>query len=69
MEKLSLRKIYDKYYKGKFSYTTFRTLFLEHIDKFKNVEIVKFPKKTTYNIFDEKDFINTFNTLVNIEKI
>jgi len=69
MKKTSLKKVYEKYYKDKFSYPTFRSLFLEHKDKFKDVEIIKFPKRTTYNILNEEDFINTFNTLINIEKI
>ena len=69
MEKLSLRKIYNKHYKNKFSYTTFRTLFNENKDKFNNVEMVKFKRKTTYNILNEEDFINTFSSLIQIEKL
>ena len=69
MGKLSLRKIYNEHYKNKFSYTTFREIFNENKDKFKNVEMIKFKKKTTYNILDEEDFISTFNTLIKIEKI
>jgi len=69
MENVSLKKLYEKYYKGKFSYPTFRNLFLKHIDNFKNVEIIEFPKKTTYKIKNEEEFINTFNKLIQIKQI
>ncbi len=69
MEKLNLKRIYERHYKDKISYATFRTLFINNKDNFKNVEIIKFPRKTTYKILDEKDFIETFNKLINIEKI
>ena len=69
METFNLKKIYEKHYKNKISYAKFRTLFIENIDKFKDVELIKFPKKTTYKIKNEKDFVNTFNNLIEIKQI
>ena len=68
-EKITLNSIYKKYYKNYFSYPTFRKLFLEHKDKFKDVKITKFPKYTNFEILNENDFVNTFNKLFEIEKI
>jgi len=67
--KITLSDVYKNYYKNYFSYPTFRKLFLEHKEMFKDVKITKFPKYTTYEILDENGFVKTFNNLFEIEKI
>jgi len=71
MEKkeFSLSKVHELYFKNYMSYPAFRKLFLENKDKFKNVEMIKFPRKTIYKIYDKDNFVETFNKLINIEKI
>jgi len=67
-KEFSLLKLHETYFKDKVSYPTFRKLFLENKSKFKDVEIIKFPRKTIYKIYDENSFVETFNSLLNIEK-
>ena len=65
----SLGKVHELYFKQYLSYPAFRKLFLQNKDKFKNVEFIKFPRKTIYKIYDVDNFVETFKKLIKIEKI
>ena len=65
----SLKEIWRNHFEDKMAYMTFRSMFLNNKDKFKNVDIIKLNKRTTYKIYDENNFVDTFNSLIEVEKI
>jgi len=65
----SLKEIWRNHFEDKMAYMTFRSMFLNNKDKFKNVDIIKLNKRTTYKIYDENNFVDTFNSLIEVERI